>query len=76
MPETLPGNPTDAGPDIRANQPPPSWDEFLMYAEDELKQARRLRRDSRSDERRLQIAAIERAEQFLADAKEQLRRLL
>jgi hypothetical protein len=69
-PEILPGNPTEAGPDTRGNEPPPAWDDWMMYAEEDLCFARRRYRASGTKEdRRKLIEAIERAETFLISAK-------
>jgi hypothetical protein len=71
-PESLPGNPTDAGPDTRNNEPPPAWDDLMMFAEEESCFARRRHRANTKEGRRFLVEAIDRAEAFLAAAKEAL----
>jgi hypothetical protein len=69
MPEILPGDPTEAGPDTRNNEPPPDWDDLMMFAEEETCFARQRHRASTKDDRRMLIEAIDRALVFLTDAK-------
>ena len=71
-PETLPGNPTDAGPDTR-NEPPLQWSDCIMFAEEELCFARRRNTLKTRMEREALLTAIARAENLLADAKKVIR---
>ncbi len=69
---SLPGDPTEAGPDTRIDVPDPEWDDFMMFAAEELNFSRYRHRASTNEDRRLNIQAICRAEAFLASAKEAL----
>ncbi len=71
--ETLPGDPTEAGPDTRRSEPPPAWDDWMIYAEEELWQARRLWRAGTREDRLRHIAACDSAIAKLEAAKEVLR---
>jgi hypothetical protein len=67
--ETLPGDPTEAGPDTRNTEPPMQWDDYMMYAEEESCFARRRHRANSKADRRLLVEAIDRAQVFLESAK-------
>ena len=69
MREILPGNPSDAGPDARSNEPPPSYDDLMMFAEEESCFARRRHRANSSEGRRQLLEAIYRGKQFFDDAE-------
>lgn len=75
MPETLPGDPTEAGPDSRIDGPEPDWDDFMCYAREELQFAQTRHRARTPQDRTQLILAIMRAESFLDSAKDELKRM-
>ncbi len=68
-PETLPGNPTDAGPDTRSNEPPPAWDDCMIFAEDATANSRRARRVATSEDIKAQLDAIHLSREWLLEAE-------
>jgi hypothetical protein len=72
MPETLPGNPTDAGPlafSPTKEDKPPSWDECMIFAEESSSNSRRNRRVATSADVKAQIAAIHDAREWFLEAE-------
>ncbi len=69
MRESLPGDPTEAGPDYRHDIPEPDYDELMSYSEEETNFYRRRYRANTPEGRRKLIEAIMRAESFLDSAK-------
>jgi hypothetical protein len=70
--ETLPGNPTEAGPmafSPTAEDKPPSWDECLIFAEESTCNSRRTRRVATSADVVAQLAAIHEAREWLLEAE-------
>ncbi len=72
MPETLPGDPTEAGPDTRVAAVR-NWEDEMEDAEEESRFARHRHRATTPEGRRQLLEAICRAEEFFAAAKESLR---
>ncbi len=73
MRESLPGDPTEAGPDYRHDIPEPDYDDLMMYAEEETSFARRRNRANTPAGRMQLVLAIMRAESFLDSAKMKLK---
>ncbi len=69
MPETLPGNPTDAGPDTRRDEPPPDVKDLMIYAEDISARARRDFGLQTVADRRAIVTAIDEAIERLQEAR-------
>lgn len=69
MPETLPGDPTEAGPDSQSSrdngEPDPDYKDLIMFAEEETCFARQRYFANTSDGRRHLLEAIYRAKAFL-----------
>jgi hypothetical protein len=76
MPEILPGNPTEAGPDThKIDEPEPDWDDLMCFAREELQFAQTRYRANTYQDRRQLILAIMRAKAFLDSAKDELKKM-
>ncbi len=83
MPESLPGDPTEAGPGTRPAKEQDDWNDrsepdddpiwSMMRSEEETSHARTRCGIRTTEDRRKLIEAIMRAESFLMSAKEALR---
>ncbi len=73
LPNTsLPGNPSDAGPDARSTEPAPDWRELLMIAGEELQFVRNHNWDTPAQDKAMRLSAIASAQFMLEQAAKEL----
>lgn len=67
-PFDIPSRASDSGP-LSQPEPPEAWDDLAIVAEEELRDARRLYRDSLALQRKLRLECLDRAEVAIMQAR-------